>query len=746
MGSSESKEKLGQRVVIAKSKFERDLSTARQRYEYLKQNASHTLTTMMESVSASFATYSPFVESTLLIAWLSDADQCTDIVLSACKKVLRSPIDNSKYEWFNQYVFGSNIWMCKSENSGKYMYEELLAIGNAMSSSIVTNMDAIYEHLQSHKQWEQVLAIENQTLIARQDHKSVGLLSEKGLREVFDREVKSDEENSDDIDMKNFIDSNMAINMLTSTASKIDDEFQRHVRIAMSSYGSFKKAPMKKVERSVSKLENEYRTESFPKSAKLLDLVRCSVTFNTVEQLLTGYSAFMRHIKANPSIIELARVKNGFIKMNRGGYRDIKINVVYKSQNPEHRHVHMVCEVQLLLINYLEEKRKIHKLYSILREETFFNMVVSKSTEINPDDLDMKTLNFTDALNVGREVKLSYQGSGINKCSVDTELNVLGIEAHHWFGVVDFKSKRQIWSLDRETSNGGGRHNFGFHTHQWLTIGTQKYLSVQTKGNQIKMFKVVKTEQSSTKMKMFKAINWKGNTGVGGYQFIADPKYELTFPSDGRSTTTIHFCDFDFDFKHIFLICDQCELQKRAVHDINTVVQSITLEEKVSGSVVRNFRLSADGKYCVLAGGRGRKYFYVIDIENETQIKLESEFYLNSSYVPCFINGENELVAVGDRNGRIEIWDFKKQECVKKWKIEGATGIYASASTHNILGIGSFDKTLRLYDVRSWEMFYERKFACDGESLNLTDDMKYITFAGRDDAKKDRCVVLEIEH
>eukprot|EP00485_Elphidium_margaritaceum_P018703 CAMPEP_0202728576 /NCGR_PEP_ID=MMETSP1385-20130828/185696_1 /ASSEMBLY_ACC=CAM_ASM_000861 /TAXON_ID=933848 /ORGANISM="Elphidium margaritaceum" /LENGTH=829 /DNA_ID=CAMNT_0049394827 /DNA_START=40 /DNA_END=2525 /DNA_ORIENTATION=+ len=829
MGAGESTEKLGQRVLIAKSKLESDLKTATDRYEYLKQHSPRTLKTMIESVSASFETCAPFLESTLLIAWLYDAAQCESIVLSACKKVLRAPINDVQYNWFKQYVFSSNIWMMKTKKSGKFLYEELLAIGNDMSSDIVANMDSIFEHLQSHKQWQKVLAIKNETLVARQDDKKVGLLNDAGLSNVF--EAKSDDQKSED--MKTFVDSNMAINILTSTAAKINEEFQKHVKLVMSSHGSYKTAPMKKVERSLSKVENDYAGEQYPKSAKLLDLVRCSVTFNTVEQLIKGYDAFLRHIKATPSIIELARVKNGFLDANiTSGYRDIKINVIYKSQDPDHKNVKMVCEVQFLLINYLEEKKKIHKLYSILREETFFKMVVSENVKKTATK-NVTDLKFKEALTVSKGL-ISCKDREMFKCSVDNDLGLLGMESNDWFGVVEMKSKQEVWSLKRSTSS-RGVSRYGFQTHQWLNIGQQKYVSVQTGRNKIQMFNVkqadagyqfvedkkyelVYSEQQRRYLEEKKKIHklysilreetffkmvvsqqtekrpakdikdlqfketlnvakdvtlsyasknkeqihkcsvdtelgllgmeghdwfgvvdmaskqevWKldrktNNDAMGGAsgyqthewffigkqkylslqtdrnkikmfkvdnksQFVEDSKYELTYSSSKGDNATINFCDFDANFEHIFLVVDNQVLQKRAVSNINKVLQSIELKESVKGSLFRNFRLSADGKFCVLGGGYDKKHFFVVDIENEKQIHLTSK-KLNSTYVPCFINGENKLIAVSDKNGTIEIWDVEKQETVKTLQVDanstGSKWIKASASRHNILAIGS---------------------------------------------------------
>merc|ERR1719427_473066 len=101
--------------------------------------------------------------------------------------------------------------------------------------------------------------------------------------------------------------------MLAATAKQIDAEFQNELRIVMSPFGEYKPGPIKRVDRCVSKIENDYKDEAFPKAAKLLDLVRCSVSFNTVSQLLAGYEWFMKSIEGGGVSMKLARVKNGFL-------------------------------------------------------------------------------------------------------------------------------------------------------------------------------------------------------------------------------------------------------------------------------------------------------------------------------------------------------------------------------------------------------------------------------------------------
>ncbi|MCP5016306.1 MAG: hypothetical protein GY938_13695, partial [Ketobacter sp.] len=64
------------------------------------------------------------------------------------------------------------------------MSDELLEIARNMSAHIIGSMDSIYEHLQTHKRWNDLMCVENQTCVSRQDDKIVGLLQEKGIRDV----------------------------------------------------------------------------------------------------------------------------------------------------------------------------------------------------------------------------------------------------------------------------------------------------------------------------------------------------------------------------------------------------------------------------------------------------------------------------------------------------------------------------------------------------------------------------------
>merc|ERR1719361_2203777 len=89
----------------------------------------------------------------------------------------------------------------------------------------------------------------------------------------------------------------------------------------------------------------------------------------------------MNHIESGASSMTLARVKNGFLDQTDGGYRDIKVNVVYHSSL--HQNVKIITEIQFILNQYLYKKKKVHKLYSIARGDIKVNVVYHSSLHQN---------------------------------------------------------------------------------------------------------------------------------------------------------------------------------------------------------------------------------------------------------------------------------------------------------------------------------------------------------------------------
>ena len=429
------------------------------RFNLVNEASKETLDVAVRCIADSFARCAPFAESTLLVAFKANPEEVQRIMTKACKQVLSAPIRRDEYEWFKRHVFVSSVWMMKNEHSGSdnFLFLEMMHIAQGMAKKMDDSMLSIFEHLQAHREWPQLAAIQNQSIVERQDDERVGLLSEPGIRDIGD---KKDEE------LQGFVDTNLAVNVLTTTAKQLDAEFQSHVRAVMSRFGDFRAGPLKTVERCQAKLENEYDAAAFPKAAKLLDLVRCSVSFNTVEQLLAGYEGLLRHID-NTDALELARVKNGFLDKT-AAFRAIKVSVVFHPKTELDSAPSMICEVQLLLNQYLHEKKRCHKLYSILRERAFFEMVVTQkdgAVEAAQREIkDFKELKFEPVLNVKQDLNIDV---ALYKCSVDSESGLLGLQCEKKFFCVDMRTKKVVFEQERKG---------GSHTHHWVPKPSLKYL------------------------------------------------------------------------------------------------------------------------------------------------------------------------------------------------------------------------------------------------------------------------------
>ena len=133
--------------------------------------------------------------------------------------------------------------------------------------------------------------------------------------------------------------------------------------------------PVKKLERARAKIEFDYAEEAPPRSAKVLDLLRGSVTFDDPRGLVAGYHHFRALLDSDP-YVALGRVKNGHRRWDLGGYVDLKVNFIFVSrEDPLHR---QICELQFILkpLHVLKES-VCHRQYEVIRRAPFWDMVVA---------------------------------------------------------------------------------------------------------------------------------------------------------------------------------------------------------------------------------------------------------------------------------------------------------------------------------------------------------------------------------
>ena len=250
MGAGSSKQRLGGRVETAIKKLEAVKKIQSERTARIKAASPETLEVIVRNITDSFERCSPFSEALLMVAVEANPEEILRVVSKSVKKVLSAPVAKDEYAWFEQYVFPSMVWMMQSKD-GSFLYEAMMKITRSMSEKIDNAMHSIFDHLQTHTEWNKLAAIENVTNVERQDDDRVGLLQDQGIREVGD--AKDDEQE----ELSTFIDSNLAVNVLTTTAKKINAEFQGRVKAVMSRFGEFRAGPIKSVERCQSKMEND---------------------------------------------------------------------------------------------------------------------------------------------------------------------------------------------------------------------------------------------------------------------------------------------------------------------------------------------------------------------------------------------------------------------------------------------------------------------------------------------------------
>eukprot|EP01084_Bolivina_argentea_P086230 155859_1 len=182
---------------------------------------------------------------------------------------------------------------------------------------------------------------------------------------------------------KKHYDTNIYLNELLFTANILNDVFQadmkaitKEISIEGNIDASFCAGPVKTLERSQAKVQNDYINEAYPTSAKILDINRCSIQFQSVSAMMKYIEIFTNKInnKNARSIISVIRVKNGWsvYSTDYPQYTDIKLNVLM--QSPTDTDKKIIAEIQFLLSLMSSFKKKAHKLYGVERKfELVFN-------------------------------------------------------------------------------------------------------------------------------------------------------------------------------------------------------------------------------------------------------------------------------------------------------------------------------------------------------------------------------------
>ena len=258
MGLGSSKDKVGQLVKSGKAQLEHETEVMEERYALMMATSPGMLDFTLESTLKCLESCAPFNESDLMLALKRDPVRVQKCLWKMTEEVLSEPIDGAEWQWFKQHLMRSSVWFMRTADDAEYLYEEMFRIATKLTANVNESMDGIYKHMMKHDDWKKVMAIKEQTWVSRQDADSVGLLREKCIVDLQERKVTEDEEEGVQ-KLKQFVEANSAVTNLSFVARNINRPFQEAVKKVIGQFGAFREGPLKKIDRCISKIENDYQ-------------------------------------------------------------------------------------------------------------------------------------------------------------------------------------------------------------------------------------------------------------------------------------------------------------------------------------------------------------------------------------------------------------------------------------------------------------------------------------------------------
>ena len=228
-------------------------------------------------------------------------------------------------------------------------------------------------------------------------------------------------------------DHNIYLTQLLITAHQMNNTFQNECKNTFNKKNGYfttipckfwyNSAPVKTKSRCITKAELDYKYDIWPHTINIKDLLRCSVTFDTIDGLIKGYKQFTnmmydRYLYGNNAkniscIKRILRIKNGFstivdeswnVKdLSKFDYVDIKFNVLIETtmdrRNIDSRNnktnnnrngkklandkYYLMGEIQFLAKFMLEAKKMGHSIYSFVRKQDLFEKIYLNCNNYN---------------------------------------------------------------------------------------------------------------------------------------------------------------------------------------------------------------------------------------------------------------------------------------------------------------------------------------------------------------------------
>jgi hypothetical protein len=160
---------------------------------------------------------------------------------------------------------------------------------------------------------------------------------------------------------------------------QLNAKFQDKVKAIAVTLGDavhYKCAPIKKYERIVVKAEQYHSAGRLPETAagaaeavgRVIDIQRCSLEVDDAAAAMKAVALLKDATLAEHGMRPL-RCKSGFnaVAESAGGYRDVKLNMLFQAKDVSGAMGRAVVEIQVILKEYLTVKKRMHAVYRLDR-------------------------------------------------------------------------------------------------------------------------------------------------------------------------------------------------------------------------------------------------------------------------------------------------------------------------------------------------------------------------------------------
>eukprot|EP01084_Bolivina_argentea_P197753 338824_1 len=267
----------------------------------------------------------PISDDIIMLQWQTNSN-CLNTewfkqMMNTYETILSNTTDKLGWDYLKKYYLTLTLWyLPHPQYEGRTLYYELYyRVRNEAKKQGVKLLQKKIQKLDDNL-WKQLKEydVNDKTkliLKARQD-----IIEMNGIKSEYKKNDLIKYPKSTHFNPIKHYDIEQYLNKLLFFANVIDKKFQQTVQNIIGIIGennninvSYRKGPVKTITRSKVKSENDYKEESYPTSSQLLDLNRCAIQFDKIDEMLLFLNKFEEIINSKQTDLKrIVRIKNGW--------------------------------------------------------------------------------------------------------------------------------------------------------------------------------------------------------------------------------------------------------------------------------------------------------------------------------------------------------------------------------------------------------------------------------------------------